>query len=169
MQVDFSPVEIHLKAVILVSSKDKERIGGSICEIISVCNRNSLRVFERSVTGIGNLRYRSDRNHVISAPGIDEGHCSRIVGKHIIVTLPGIDGDQFDPAEVNEVALRRVAGMETQQTGPASAGAKGRGRNTICSCTSHDQQFIAPICSPGVTDCQTGRIGTAQIEHIKLR
>ena len=158
MKIDLRPVEIHLKAVILVPPKDKERIGGSIGEIISVCNRNSLRVFERSVTGIGNLRHRSDRNHVISTAGIDEGHRSRIVGEHIIVTLPGIDGDQFDPAEVNEVALRRVAGMETKQTGPAPAGAKGRGRNTIRSCASHDQQFIAPICSPGVTDCQTGRI-----------
>ena len=158
MEVDLSPVEVHLKAVILVPPKDKERIGGSIGEISGVCHRNSLGVFEGSVTRIGNLGHRSDRHLVISAPGIDESHRSRIVGEHIIVTLPCIDGDQFDPAEVNKVALRRVAGMEPKQTRPASTGAKGRSRNAVRSRTSHDQQFISPIRSPGVTDCQTGRI-----------
>ena len=168
MQVKFGPVEVHFKTVILVTSENEQGIGCTVGEVVRVGHRNALRIFQGSVSGIGLEGHRSHRDGIVSTAGVDQGYRRSIVGENVIITSPRVDGDKFNPAEVDEIAGIDIPGMESEKPGPCSTRTKGSRIDAIGLFGANNEQLITTNAATGIVDGDPGGVLPTQVQDVEF-
>ena len=168
VEIDLRTVEVHLEGIIFAATEYVELVGGSISEILSVSDWDSLGEFQGSVSSVRNERHSAHDDLVITVSSVDESHGSGVIGKNDIITRSELNLNEFDASEEEKISLGAVTCVEPEESGTALPCSEGRAGNGVRFGGSENLDLIATLSSSGIGDGDASTVLTSQSHGVKF-